>query len=110
MFLKNKYIIFKIRRSKVTDYAALRTPPTHTAHILLQKLNCVKIVNILVFIKTAKVFVSCVKISGKYLGYYTNYSLFNLKGAKSKVTKIEIWSQGCMLVIFCNKKCLKLTV
>ena len=25
MFLKNKNIIFKIRRSKVTDYAALRT-------------------------------------------------------------------------------------
>ena len=24
MFLKNKIIIFKIRRSKVTDYAALR--------------------------------------------------------------------------------------
>ena len=24
MFLKNKNIIFKIRRSKVTDYAALR--------------------------------------------------------------------------------------
>ena len=26
MFLKNKNIIFKIRRSKVTDYAALRLP------------------------------------------------------------------------------------
>ena len=26
MFLKNKNIIFKIRRSKVTDYAALRFP------------------------------------------------------------------------------------
>ena len=25
MFLKNKNIIFKIRRSKVTDYAALKT-------------------------------------------------------------------------------------
>ena len=25
MFLKNKNIIFKIRRSKVTDYAALRS-------------------------------------------------------------------------------------
>ena len=25
LFLKNKNIIFKIRRSKVTDYAALRT-------------------------------------------------------------------------------------
>ena len=27
MFLKNKNIIFKIRRSKVTDYAALTTLP-----------------------------------------------------------------------------------
>ena len=27
MFLKNKNIIFKIRRSKVTDYAALREVP-----------------------------------------------------------------------------------
>ena len=26
MFLKNKNIIFKIRRSKVTDYAALSSP------------------------------------------------------------------------------------
>ena len=26
MFLKNKNIIFKIRRSKVTDYAALKSP------------------------------------------------------------------------------------
>ena len=26
MFLKNKNIIFKIRRSKVTDYAALNDP------------------------------------------------------------------------------------
>ena len=26
MFLKNKYIISKIRRSKVTDYAALNIP------------------------------------------------------------------------------------
>ena len=28
MFLKNKNIIFKIRRSKVTDYAALTTKET----------------------------------------------------------------------------------
>ena len=27
MFLKNKNIIFEIRRSKVTDYAALTSPP-----------------------------------------------------------------------------------
>ena len=32
MFLKNKNIIFKIRRSKVTDYAALRTE-----HIIVSK-------------------------------------------------------------------------
>ena len=29
MFLKNKNIIFKIRRSKVTDYAALSANQTH---------------------------------------------------------------------------------
>ena len=34
MFLKNKNIIFKIRRSKVTDYAALKNDgyPLHTVH------------------------------------------------------------------------------
>ena len=31
MFLKNKNIIFKIRRSKVTDYAALRNKETQQA-------------------------------------------------------------------------------
>ena len=29
MFLKNKNIIFKIRRSKVTDYAALNSDTSH---------------------------------------------------------------------------------
>ena len=34
MFLKNKNIIFKIRRSKVTDYAALsRLETSHSYHL-----------------------------------------------------------------------------
>ena len=35
MFLKNKNIIFKIRRSKVTDYVALKEP-------YLQNMLCLK--------------------------------------------------------------------
>ena len=42
MFLKNRNIISKMKRSKVTDYAALRNLPTHTVNNLLQKLNVVK--------------------------------------------------------------------
>ena len=37
MFLKNKNIIFKIRRSKVTDYAALSCL---LPYILILKKNC----------------------------------------------------------------------
>ena len=40
MFLKNKNIIFKIRRSKVTDYAALISPfniPISPIHVLLPR-------------------------------------------------------------------------
>ena len=40
--LENKNIIFKIRRLKVTDYAALRNTPTHTVNKLQQELNYVK--------------------------------------------------------------------
>ena len=46
MFLKNINIIFKIRRSKVTDYAALRVAPMRIEHTckghligILSKLN-----------------------------------------------------------------------
>ena len=40
MFLKNNYIIFKIRRSKVTDYAALKYPRSQI--ILLLKSQAFK--------------------------------------------------------------------
>ena len=42
MFLKNKNIIFKIRRSKVTDYAALRSVILLQRHVALS--NCSVIV------------------------------------------------------------------
>ena len=35
-------------------------------------------------------FTSFVKISKQYIRYYAKYSLFNLKGSKSKVTKMEL--------------------
>ena len=38
MFLKNKNIIFKIRRSKVTDYAALKEAAQ--AHLSLHLSKC----------------------------------------------------------------------
>ena len=53
MFLRNKNIIFKIRRSKVTDYAALmvrksmkdsmvlKTPVKAKAYVILTSLNYV---------------------------------------------------------------------
>ena len=45
--------------------------------------------NILLLNKNSILFTSCVKISEQYLEYYAKYSLFNLKGSKSKVTKLE---------------------
>ena len=39
MFLKNKNIIFKIRRSKVTDYAALKTKTLKIYVLLAFKLS-----------------------------------------------------------------------
>ena len=43
MFLKNKNIIFKIRRSKVTDYAALKGGYTDSSESTLVKmLHCWK--------------------------------------------------------------------
>ena len=35
MFLKNKNIVFKIRRSKVTDYAALNTFNRHMVYYII---------------------------------------------------------------------------
>ena len=51
--------------------------------------------NILLLIKHSILFTSFVKKSGQYLGYYAKYSLFNLKGSKSKVTKYGILAQVC---------------
>ena len=50
VFLKNKHIIFKIRRSKVTDYAALRE--------LVYICNC-KILNYNILMTVAK---TCEKV------------------------------------------------
>ena len=48
MFLKNKNIIFKIRRSKVTDYAALRISVINKFETLLiislQVLTCLLLI------------------------------------------------------------------
>ena len=73
-----------------TLFLYLRNLLTHTVNNLLQTLNNVKAFNVLLFSKTSILFTSCVKISKSYLGYYANYSLFNLKGSKSEVTKIRI--------------------
>ena len=40
MFLKNKNIIFKIRRSKVTDYAALKGGCRGSSELTLVKMFC----------------------------------------------------------------------
>ena len=62
----------------------------HTVNNLLQMLHYVKVFNILLLNTISILFTSCVKISEQYLGYYAKYSLFNLKGSKSKVTNIGI--------------------
>ena len=62
---------------------------------LLQKLNYAKIKFFLLLSKTSVLFQSCVKISDQYIEYHTNYSLFNLKESKLKVTKIGICAQVC---------------
>ena len=52
MFLKNKNIIFKIRRSKVTDYAALTYVLVLSLSVVLRKVSiltaCVQVVNYLI--------------------------------------------------------------
>ena len=65
------------------------------------------------------------KISKQYIGYYAKYSLFNLKGSKSKVTKIELriksvfqwgfsnsicYAEQYKQKVIQNKKCMKLTM
>ena len=54
--------------------------------------------NILLLSKHSILFTSFVKISDQYLGYFAKYSLFNLKGSKSKVTKYGILAQVCVSV------------
>ena len=81
--------------------------------------------NILLLNKYSIKFTSFVKISKQYLGYYAKYSLFNLKGSKSKVTKMEfrlkyVFQLGYFNVICSaeqykqnvirNKKCMKFTM
>ena len=63
--------------------------PTFIVNILLQKLNYVKHFQYSVIKHNSILYTSCVKISEKFLVYYTIYSLFNLKGSKLKVTKNE---------------------
>ena len=46
--------------------------------------------SILLLNENAILFTSFVKISEQYLGQYAKYSLFNLKGSKSKTTKYGI--------------------
>ena len=70
-------------------------------------------------------FTSFVKISKQYIRYYAKYSLFNLKGSKLKVTKMElelksVFQWGCFNSIWYaeqykqkvirNKKCMKFTM
>ena len=73
--------------------------PKHTVNNLLQKLNYIKRINILLLNKHSILFTSFVKISEQYPGYYAQYRFFfNLKGSKSKVTKIGIKAQVCVSV------------
>ena len=76
----------------------LRNLLTHTVNNLLQTLNFVNVSNILLLNNNSILFTSCVKISEQYRGYYPKYSLFNLKGSKSKVTMIGIKAQICVSV------------
>ena len=48
-----------------------------------------KVHNFLLLNKNSILFTSCVKILKQYLGYYAKYNLYNLKGSKSEVTKME---------------------
>ena len=82
--LISKYFIF-------CEFKYFRNLPTHTVNNLQQKLNDVFFsFKILLLNKNSIFFTSCVEISEQYLGYNTKCSLFNLKGSKSKVTKIGI--------------------
>ena len=45
------------------------------------------------------------KISKQYLGYYAKYSLFNLKGSKTKVTKMEFRLKSVFQLDYFNFIC-----
>ena len=81
-------LVYKDSASNMILY--LRNLLTHTVNKLLQKLNNVKSIQFLLLNKYSVLFTSCVKFSQHYLGYYAKYSVFNLKGSKSEVTKIAI--------------------
>ena len=58
MFLKNKNIIFKIRRSKVTDYAALK--PMFPSFVLLRiKIETITSSDVLNFIACEMLVLCC---------------------------------------------------
>ena len=62
----------------------------HTVNNLLQSLIMFSNFNILLLNKNSILLTSFVTISEQYLGYYAKYSLINLKGSNSKVTKYGI--------------------
>ena len=67
----------------------LRNLPTHTVNNILQKLNYViRNHHSVVKQKFSNIDIMC-EISEQHFGYYAIYSLFNLKGSTSKVTKLE---------------------
>ena len=68
----------------------LRNLLTHTVNYLLQKLNYVIFVKYSFVKQKFNIIHIMCEISEQYLGFYAKYSLFNLKGSKSKVTKIGI--------------------
>ena len=53
--------------------------------------------NFLLLNKNSILFTLCMKISKQYLGYYPKYSLFNLKGSKSEVTKSLHFSETTLI-------------
>ena len=63
MFLKNKNIIFKIRRSKVTDYAALNK-------YFVQVINEFQLILLCLIVPKMK------KVVTKYVVCYSNYKCF----------------------------------
>ena len=59
-----------------------------------------KVFNLLLLKKKSIVFISCVKISKQYLGYYAKYSLFNSKGSKSEILGSSLHFSEVILISF----------